>query len=512
MYRIAAVMLTLVLPLLALRAGEFDAEARARTIAPFVDGQTVGVLHIDLSRIDADAILDWAVEVGRLEKRELEAPRHALRGWLTNFTKAGGKDLYVIVNLVDLPMEPPLVVVPLAAGADAKALRGVLGQVEGLKLLHFEKFEQALVGSGATARKRLRNAKPAARPEMAKAFAAAGDTTAQLLLLPTPDTRRVLDELIPALPQEVGGGSTRPFTHGLLWAAVGVDLPPKLSVRLTIQSPDAAAARALKDFLARLLKSLIELRQVRSLLPDIGRLAEVFTPQVDGDRLTLSGEEKVLVGFMQGVVRSTLQGASRRNAEKNLQRLAIATISHADAHKGRLPAVANFDKQGKPLLSWRVHVLPFVGEEKLYKEFHLDEPWDSPHNKKLLARMPAVYQGPNRRLNEEGKTIYLAPVGKEVAFTGGAEGRLFPKDFTDGTANTILIVEADDAHAVLWTKPEDLKIDLENPQRALGGHFPEVFLIALADGSARLVSKGISKTTLRSAFTPAGGEILGSDW
>src|SRR5579885_1501445 len=136
MYRIAAVMLTLVLPLLALRAGEFDAEARARTIAPFVDGQTVGVLHIDLSRIDADAILDWAVEVGRLEKRELEAPRHALRGWLTNFTKAGGKDLYVIVNLVDLPMEPPLVVVPLAAGADAKALRGVLGQVEGLKLLH----------------------------------------------------------------------------------------------------------------------------------------------------------------------------------------------------------------------------------------------------------------------------------------------------------------------------------------------------------------------------------------
>jgi|SRR5579884_1234915 len=510
MYRISAVMLTLALTLPATAADSFDAEVRARTVAPFVDGQTVGVAHIDLSRIDAEAMLDWAVEVGQLEKNEIEGPRQALRGWLADFTKAGGKDLYVIISLADLPTEP-LVVVPLAAGTDAEAVRRVLGSVKFFEQLHFEKFEQALIG-GEIARKRLRDAKPAARPEVAKAFAAAGDTTAQLLLLPTPDTRRVLSELIPALPPEAGGGSTRPLTHGLLWAAVGVDLPPKLSARLTIQSPDADSARALKDFLARHIMTVAGLREVRGFLPGIDRLAESFTPRVEEDRLTLSGKDKELMAFMQTVVRRSNEAMHRSAAENRLKQLTLAMINAADAARGRMLAVANFDKQGKPLLSWRVHLLPFLGQEKLYKEFHLDEPWDSPHNKKLLARMPAVYQGPSRKLNGEGKTIYLLPVGKDVAFTGGPEGRLFPKDFPDGTSNTILIVEADDAHAVPWTKPEDLKIDLENPHQGLGGHFGEVFAVALADGSVRLVAKGVSKETLKFAFTIAGGDILGSDW
>jgi hypothetical protein len=205
-----------------------------------------------------------------------------------------------------------------------------------------------------------------------------------------------------------------------------------------------------------------------------------------------------------------------RIVEDNLKNLTLAMHNYADANRTQrtphLPAVANFDKQGKPLLSWRVHLLPYVGEQKLYKEFHLDEPWDSPHNKELLARMPTAYQGPNRRLNAQGKTIYLAPVGKDVAFTGGPEGRLFPREFPDGTSNTILLVEADDAHAVPWTKPEDLKTGPKNPQQGLGGHFHDGFLVGMADGSTHFVKKTVSKETLWFAFTIAGGDLLGPDW
>jgi hypothetical protein len=523
MYRIAAMMLTLALALPAVAAppnvgdkGGAEARARARAIAPFVDAQTVIVHRIDLSRIDAEALLSWAVEAGRMKKAEIENPLRDVRSWLTDFTKAGGKDLYVIIGSTYLPTEQPLLVLPLAADADADAVRRVLNRVRGFEQLHFEKFEQTLIGGGETARKRARHIKPSARPEVAEAFAAAGDTTAQLLLLPTPDVRRVLDELLPVLPPEAGGGSIRPLTHGLLWAAVGVDLPPKLSARLTIQSPDAAAARALKDFLARLLKSVTGLPEVRGFLPGIGRFAEVFTPQVEEDRLTLSGRDEELMALLQSVVRTIYQAAGRRNAENTLHRLGIAMHNYADTFKGRraarLPALANFDKQGKPLLSWRVHLLPFLGEQKLYKEFHLDEPWDSPHNKKLLARMPDVYHGPNPKLNAEGKTIFVLPVGKEAAFKEGPEGPRMPADFLDGTSNTILIVEADDAHAVPWTKPEDLKIDPEHPQRGLGGHFRGGFLAALADGSVRLVAEGISKTTLQRAFNPADGKPMGPDW
>jgi hypothetical protein len=512
MYRIPAVVLTLAVALPAAAAEKFDAESRARAIAPFMDEQTVIVAHVDLARIDADALWNWVAEVGRLEAKEVEELRRDSGVWLADLTRAGGKELYVVVSLADLPIEPPLVIVPLAAGADAGSVRRVLDRVKDFEQLHFETFDQALVGGSASARKRLRGAKPAARPELARAFAAAGDTTAQLLLLPTPDTRRVVNELLPTLPPQAGGGSTRPLTHGLLWAAVGMDLPPKLSLRLLIQSPDADAAGTLKSLLERLLKALAEQREVRDFLPDIGRLVEALAPRVEGDRLTLSVRDKELTTFLPTLVRRTYQDAQRRVAVNKLKQMVLAMHNYADTFKGRFPAVANFDKQGKPLLSWRVHILPFVGANDLYRQFHLDEPWDSPHNKKLLARMPEVYQGSNRKLNGEGKTTYLLPVGKEAAFKDGPEGPRVPADFPDGTSNTILIVEADDAHAVPWTKPEDLKIDPEHPERGLGGHFHGGFLAAIADGSVRFVSKTISKATLRDAFAPADGRPLGPNW
>ncbi|HEY7326728.1 MAG TPA: DUF1559 domain-containing protein [Gemmataceae bacterium] len=496
-------------------ADTFDAEARARAVLPFIDSNTVIVAHMDLTRIDADNLLDWAIEVAQLDKEEIEGPRRAVRGWLADFTKAGGKDFFVIVSLTAILVEPPIVVVPLKAGTDAAAVRAVLNRIKPLQQLRFEKADQALIGGSETVRKLLRIAKPA-REDLAKAFASAGDTTTQVLLLPTPDTRRVLSELMPKLPEVAGGGSTQPITDGLRWAALGVDLPPKLSVKLTIQSPDDKTALGLQFLLRRILLALSELPEVREFLPDSGSLAQIFTLQTDGARLTLSGKDKELMDLMQKSVRRAYQAVHLRAVEENLRQLTIAMHNYADAFRvrnvSRLPSVASFDKQGKPLLSWRVHLLPFVGEQTLYKQFHLDEPWDSPHNKNLLARMPDVYRGPKRKLNEEGKTIFLLPVGKDAAFKEGPEGPRMPTDFADGTSNTILIVESDDAHTVPWTKPEDLSFDREHPERGLGGHFPNGFLVALADSSVRIVRKNISKATLQAAFTPAGGEVLGLDW
>jgi len=37
----------------------------------------------------------------------------------------------------------------------------------------------------------------------------------------------------------------------------------------------------------------------------------------------------------------------------------------------------------------------------------LNEPWDSEHNKKLIAKMPPVYVRPGSQAGE-GKTVYLA--------------------------------------------------------------------------------------------------------
>lgn len=512
MYRISAVILALVCALPAVAADKYDAESRAGAVAPFLDTQTVAVAHVDLTRIDAVKLLSWVAEVGGLEKKEIVLPQLFLRSWLADLTKAGGKEIYVVGSLADLPIEPPLVIVPLAADADAQAVRRVLERINALKELHFETRDQVLFGGSEEARKRLRNAKPAVRPELAKAFAVAGDTTAQLILMPTPDTRRVVEELLPELPPQIGGGSTRPLAQGFRWAVLGVDLPPKPSLRLVIQSPDAASAGQLKELLSRVVRVFMQQAEVRALLPDVDRVTEALTPRVEGDLITLSLAEDKLKAFLPKLVQSVYRDAERRPVENSLHRMVLAMHNYADTHKGRLPAVANLDKTGKPLLSWRVHLLPFLGANELYKQFHLNEPWDSPHNKQLIARMPEVYQGPNRGLNREGKTIFLLPLGKETAFKEGPEGLRLPTDITDGTSNTIFIVEADDAHAVPWTKPADLKIASENPQRGLGGHFRGGFVMGIGDGSVRFLQSTISKTTLWSAFTPAGGEVLGSDW
>ena len=76
-----------------------------------------------------------------------------------------------------------------------------------------------------------------------------------------------------------------------------------------------------------------------------------------------------------------------------MQRIGKAWIANADEHEGlMLPFCRNAN--WRPLLSWRVAILPDLGERELYEQFHLDEPWNSPHNLVLVGRMPKVYAHP----------------------------------------------------------------------------------------------------------------------
>ena len=136
---------------------------------------------------------------------------------------------------------------------------------------------------------------------------------------------------------------------------------------------------------------------------------------------------------------------------------------------------------GKALLSWRVALLPYLGERRLYSEFRLDEPWDSPHNKKLLDRMPNVYAPPGIRTREPYTTFYQVLVGGGAVFEEH-QRPAFPTSITDGISYTILIAEAGTASP--WTKPEDLHYAPDAPLPELGGLFPKIINVALADGSA----------------------------
>jgi hypothetical protein len=190
----------------------------------------------------------------------------------------------------------------------------------------------------------------------------------------------------------------------------------------------------------------------------------------------------------------------------DLKQIAIAVHSYHDA-QAQLPMTNIRDKNGKALLSWRVAILPYIEQDNLYKQFKLDEPWDSEHNKKLVAKMPRIYYGPDAKLNAAGKTAYLAPAGKGTLSPPDG-GKFTLQGITDGTANTILAVAADPERVVEWSKPDDLPFDPKDPLKGLIRPGQDGIDMVMADGSTKRLSARIDSKKLAAMVTPTGGETV----
>ena len=157
-------------------------------------------------------------------------------------------------------------------------------------------------------------------------------------------------------------------------------------------------------------------------------------------------------------------------------------------------------------------ILPYLDQQKeLYDQFHLDEPWDSPHNKALIPRMPRVYACPSgsKTIAAEGKTTYLTPRGPASLFPGAQPIGI--KDVTDGTSNTIMAVDAADAAAVIWTRPDDWEVAPNLQIQAIFGHHPAGTNFAFADGSVRFLKPTIVPKVLQALITHNGGEVISAD-
>src|SRR5262249_40381611 len=152
-------------------------------------------------------------------------------------------------------------------------------------------------------------------------------------------------------------------------------------------------------------------------------------------------------------------------------------------------------KAGKPLLSWRVAILPYLDQGALYKQFRLDEPWDSDHNKKLLAKMPAVLEPPLRPDGwRPNTTFYQVFTGDDTLFPPGKTVKI--TDVRGGRSGPLRVVEA--GEAVPGTKPQDLPYDPTRPLPMLGGIFHEGFQAVMADGrTGRFLPKNFPPAMLR---------------
>ena len=186
---------------------------------------------------------------------------------------------------------------------------------------------------------------------------------------------------------------------------------------------------------------------------------------------------------------------NRFEVQNDLRELALGALNFESATQD-FPqhAIYSQPQGGQPLLSWRVELLPFIGEQELYDRFNLDEPWDSPNNLALLPLMPSIFKTVSV---ENGKTVYQAITSTIDPATG--ERTIFPLgnnnsgtsfgQIADGASNTVLFVQAEDDRAVEWTRPVDLVFDPANPTDGIGTgtSAAEGTNIVLADGSTHFI-------------------------
>jgi prepilin-type processing-associated H-X9-DG protein len=212
---------------------------------------------------------------------------------------------------------------------------------------------------------------------------------------------------------------------------------------------------------------------------------------------------------IRGINDSMEMERTRREAITNLKQLALAMRCFHDEHK-HLPPPAIISPEGKPLLSWRVAILPYIGENELYKQFKLNEPWDSPHNIRLLPLMPGLYRQNRQTGADPHSTYYHIFTGPNTPFpTPG--GRTTLGEFTDGTSNAILIVEG--SQAVPWTKPADIEVGAGPLLPRISGLSPGGCNAVFADGSARFLSfSSVDEELLRMLVDPRDGAQLPADF
>jgi prepilin-type processing-associated H-X9-DG protein len=478
---------------LPVRAADAASEGHAKIVAPYVNDQTFLVAHVDVSRVDVDV-------VGRLSGDDVEKVKAVATLAKTTILRSGGKDVYVLMSWAN-PMDEVLIVAPLSADAAGQGLTALVGQIPGYQA---EIKGNIFLAGTKKAMARLKGFKAQAEPDVAKAFAAVGDGTAQVVFLPPFALKRAFVEMYPQLPQEIGGGNSSALDFQ--WAAARIDASGALGVKIVAQAPDAKAAEKIGKIAERALDFAVKASgEVKSDFPDIAKVLPLLTPKVQADRLTLSLNDKDLNTVLLPLIAKQRQAAGSMVSMNNLKQIGLAMHNYLDTHK-TFPPAATYGAQGQPLLSWRVYMLPFVEQDALFRQFHLDEPWDSDHNKKLIAQMPAVYRSPAQKNAAEGKTTYLAPVGQKTIF-GGKKGMPIQK-ITDGTSNTIMVLEVDDSRAVFWTQPNDYKIDPDNPKAGLVRPGTRGFNAAFADGSVRTLPDTIDAATLRALFTANGGETI----
>jgi hypothetical protein len=198
----------------------------------------------------------------------------------------------------------------------------------------------------------------------------------------------------------------------------------------------------------------------------------------------------------------------RRSCISTLRQIGTALQGYHDFYRAFPPAYVA-DKNGRPLYSWRVLILPFMDQEHLYKNINLNEPWDSPHNKPILDSSSYAFLCPNLPDENELDTSYVMIVGPDTISDGPHSSSLH--DFQDGASNTIFAVEIANS-GIHWAEPRDLKADeinyrINDPDhKGISSCHKGYAHVLFGDNTVREMKDSTDPEIVKAMTTIAGGE------
>jgi hypothetical protein len=490
------------------------AKQHAAAVAPWVDSQAIAIVRVNFEQFKVGELVRMLARESRMPEANATKLTEQAMKMQASIARSGVTELYFIATFADVG-QPYLLFAPDASKINGKALVDALNPLfqerSGTSTgLEFVVRDGKFFAGSKRVMEHLKTMKPSARPELEKAFAAAGDGAVQFLVVPSAEHHRVIEEMIRELPKDLGFLSGKKLAAGLRWAAFSLKLDPKPALCGVVQSQDAESAKVMRSFVLDLVQRLGKEKGpddrtiAESLGREFNRLVEVLTPDAANDQLLFRAEGDQSLASLSQLYRLQNLTAFEGSRMNRMKQIGLALHNYADVNGSFPPSAASGPpgapaKQVRPLLSWRVYILPYIEQMPLYQQFRLDEPWDSEHNRKLLTKMPAIFRTGNTEMDAAGKTRILAPIIKNGIFELGGAGTKF-SEITDGLSNTIAAVDAAEESAVFWSKPHDLTIDEKNPGKGMFEPIGASCLVLFADGSVRHLKKSTDAKTLLNLF------------
>lgn len=300
---------------------------------------------------------------------------------------------------------------------------------------------------------------------------------------------------------------------------LGITLGDKAAIKLVSTSPDEKGAKVLQAAInagVSMLTGMVASQKAN--VPEqskaaVESLEELLASQNivrEGNQITLTlagdatAQVNAIVGLFAPAIGNARQAAQRTQQMNNFKQVMLALHNYYDVN-GHFPPAIVIDPVSGIGRSWRIEVLPYLEQQQLYEQYRRDQPWDSEANKAVLAKMPNVFRHPAMPEGSTNASVF-AVAGKGLIFEADDKDGLQFQEITDGTSNTIAIVEA--KREIPWTKPQDIEFDLAQDKLPELGFVPEGWIVGVCDGSVRFVSKSIDPATWKKLLTRAGGEVV----